>query len=84
MLENVSTIINTATGGAQQHINKNDVNGFDFIIPADGILKRHYEVVNPMIEKISSNCFQIQTLSKLRDTLLPKLMRGEVRCLDLD
>ncbi|MBU3925241.1 restriction endonuclease subunit S [Patescibacteria group bacterium] len=79
MLKNVSTIINTATGGAQQHINKNDVNGFDFIVPADDILKKHYEAVNPMIEKISSNCFQIQTLSTLRDTLLPKLMKGELR-----
>ncbi|MFA5300019.1 MAG: restriction endonuclease subunit S [Lutibacter sp.] len=79
MLENVSTIINTATGGAQQHINKNDVNGSDFIVPTNDILKKYYEGVNPMMEKISSNCFQIQTLSKLRDTLLPKLMKGEVR-----
>jgi len=79
MLENVSTIINTATGGAQQHINKNDVNGFDFIVPPNDILKKYYEAVNPMVEKISNNCFQIQTLSKLRDTLLPKLMKGDVR-----
>ena len=79
MLENVSNIINTATGGAQQHINKNDVNNFDFIIPEKGILKKYFEGANPMIEKISSNCFQIQTLSSLRDILLPKLMKGEVR-----
>jgi len=79
MLESVSTIINTATGGAQQHINKNDVNDFDFIIPSDNILKKHFEIINPMLEKISNNCFQIQTLSTLRDTLLPKLMKGEIR-----
>jgi type I restriction enzyme S subunit len=79
MLENISKIINTATGGAQQHINKNDVNAFDFVIPTDGLLKNHHAIVNPMLEKISSNCFQIQTLSTLRDTLLPKLMKGEVR-----
>jgi type I restriction enzyme S subunit len=79
MLENISKIINTATGGAQQHINKNDVNAFDFVIPTDGLLKNHHAIVNPMLEKISSNCFQIQTLSTLRDTLLPKLMKGEIR-----
>lgn len=33
----------------------------------------------PIFEKIKSNSFQIQSLSKTRDTLLPKLMSGEVR-----
>lgn len=79
MLESVSKIINTATGGAQQHINKNDVNNFDFILPSDDVLRKHWELVGPLVEKISSNCFQIQTLSTLRDILLPKLMKGEVR-----
>ena len=32
-----------------------------------------------MNDKIIRNCQQIQTLAKLRDTLLPKLMSGEVR-----
>ena len=30
-------------------------------------------------EKINSNKFQISTLENLRDTLLPKLMSGEIR-----
>jgi type I restriction enzyme S subunit len=33
----------------------------------------------PMFEKMKINHTQIQTLIKLRDTLLPKLMSGEVR-----
>ena len=35
--------------------------------------------LKPMFEKIKSNALQIQTLSKTRDTLLPKLMSGAVR-----
>ena len=35
--------------------------------------------VTPYFEKIKSNQLQIQTLTSLRDTLLPKLMSGEVR-----
>ena len=31
------------------------------------------------MEKISENMFQIQSLTKTRDILLPKLMSGEVR-----
>ena len=35
--------------------------------------------MEPLIEKIERNNTQIQTLQKLRDTLLPKLISGEVR-----
>lgn len=79
VLENISKIVNNATGGAQQHINKNDVNNFEFIIAPDNMLKNYFEVANPLLEKISTNCFQIQAFSVLRDTLLPRLMNGEVR-----
>jgi type I restriction enzyme S subunit len=37
------------------------------------------KIVRPKLEKITSNTNQIHTLTKLRDTLLPKLMSGEVR-----
>ena len=35
--------------------------------------------ISPVFEHIISNNSQIQNLSKLRDTLLPKLMKGEIR-----
>jgi type I restriction enzyme S subunit len=44
----------------------------DFMAFANGKIK-------PVFEKIVLNNSQIQTLSKLRDTLLPKLMKGEIR-----
>lgn len=34
---------------------------------------------SPYFKKLNTNCNQIRTLEKLRDTLLPKLMSGEVR-----
>ena len=37
--------------------------------------------VNPIMEKIANNALENKRLSKLRDTLLPKLMNGEI---DLD
>ena len=37
------------------------------------------KILNPMFEKIDKNKLQIVTLQKLRDTLLPKLISGEVR-----
>ena len=43
------------------------------------ICERFGETIDPLFQKIISNISQIQTLSALRDTLLPKLMKGEIR-----
>ncbi|MFA7418396.1 MAG: restriction endonuclease subunit S [Melioribacteraceae bacterium] len=45
----------------------------------DNSLKFFDDQVNPIFEKLLHNTTQIRTLEKLRDTLLPKLMNGEVR-----
>lgn len=34
---------------------------------------------SPLFQKIKSNTHQIRTLTQLRDTLLPRLMNGEIR-----
>lgn len=68
-----------ATGGAQQHINKQEVENLELLIPTHKVLESFNTLSYPIIEKIIENSFQIQTLSTLRDTLLPKLMKGEVR-----
>ena len=76
---NIHAIIRNATGGAQQHINKENVNSFEMIIPSDEILNKFQSAVEPMMDKISNNEFEIQSLTKTRDTLLPKLMSGQIR-----
>lgn len=47
--------------------------------PPDEVLLSFNKKVKPLFTKIQFNTSQIQTLEKLRDTLLPKLMSGEVR-----
>ena len=51
----------------------------EYIIPTPKIANEFAEFVKPLQYKIWNNNSQIQTLSKLRDALLPKLMKGEVR-----
>lgn len=48
-------------------------------LPDKETRQKFNEVINPVQEKIKSNQTQIRTLTALRDTLLPKLMSGEVR-----
>jgi type I restriction enzyme S subunit len=48
-------------------------------IPPPQVFERYENAVNPLYVKHAFNTKQIQKLTSLRDTLLPKLMSGEVR-----
>ncbi len=50
-----------------------------YVIPKPEIANKFAEIIKPLQFKIWNNNSQIQTLSSLRDVLLPKLMKGEVR-----
>jgi type I restriction enzyme S subunit len=45
--------------------------------------KKFGEFISPLFAKIRANDEESRTLANLRDTLLPKLMRGEVRVKDV-
>ena len=53
------------------------------VTPHDGLDSKYSQLVSPLIEKLSLKEIQIQTLTHLRDTLLPKLMKGEIRIKNL-
>jgi len=50
-----------------------------FVFPPKEKIKEYDKFFDPIYKKILNNKTQIQTLEKLRDTLLPKLMSGEIR-----
>lgn len=81
ILNNIKDITKNQTGGAQQHINKGNVEDFEILIPTQEELNKFENKVNPLFEKISLNCKENLVLEQLRDTLLSKLMNGET---DLD
>ncbi len=51
----------------------------EFLMPTEGLVIEFNDNIESIFEKINKNKFQLQTLEKLRDSLLPKLMNGEVR-----
>lgn len=73
---NIDKIILNQTGGAQQHINKNDIANYPIIKPSKEFLAN----INLKIyfNKISHNMKEIQNLESLRDIMLPKLLSGEM------
>ncbi|RFC34556.1 MAG: type I restriction enzyme, S subunit [Candidatus Nitrotoga sp. MKT] len=56
-----------------------DIGAIVFQLPPDDRLREFAIIAHNSWEKIEKNHIQIRTLEKLRDTLLPKLMSGEVR-----
>ncbi len=66
-------------GSTQEALTIEGLKGISFKIPAREKINDYELEFNSIIEKIESNQTQIRTLTQLRDTLLPKLMSGEVR-----
>ena len=60
-------------------IGKDDFKKLENIIPPKKVIDKFQSVSKPIDDKIILNTTQIRTLTQLRDTLLPKLMNGEVR-----
>ena len=48
-------------------------------IPGNELIKSLSTVLTPFLDKMSANTSESQSLTKLRDTLLPKLISGELR-----
>lgn len=66
-------------GSVQPSIKVTHLVKVDFVKPDDEILKKFDEQMMSISNKVIINSQQIKTLESLRDTLLPKLLSGEVR-----
>ena len=50
----------------------------EIVIPPTDVAEEFNNIVLPMLRQIQRNCEEIKLLGSLRDTLLPKLMSGEI------
>jgi type I restriction enzyme S subunit len=69
----------SGTSGSHQRVSPDDIKNLSFQAKSKQQLVDFSKGVDPMLEKIESNKDQVANLTALRDTLLPKLMSGEVR-----
>jgi type I restriction enzyme S subunit len=67
------------TNSAQPGLNQASMRSFEIVIPPKLMITKFDKEVEPLVDKILYNAKQIQTLEKLRDTLLPKLISGAIR-----
>lgn len=78
MTEYLHSIAEGSTS-AYPSLKPSDIENLQIILPPHYILDKFSKYAVVVWEKIAKNQQQIRTLEKLRDTLLPKLMSGEVR-----
>lgn len=65
-------------GSAQPKFNKTDFKSLPVILPPQDILLKFHETVCPIFEMIEVNQTENRQLAALRDSILPKLMSGEI------
>jgi type I restriction enzyme S subunit len=74
---NMELIISKANGSTFKEISKSNFRDLDIIVAND--IEKYSEESKDIFEQIKNNTLENQTLIQLRDTLLPKLISGEVR-----
>lgn len=76
---NMDYVRSHANGSTFQEISKTAFKQLNMLCPPEELREEFDKQIQPYFQKIKANIFQIRTLENLRDTLLPKLMSGDVR-----
>lgn len=66
-------------GSTQPLITQTDIKNYTLIIPTEGYLNKFELLVGSLFEIHSNHCIENSKLTEIRDSLLPKLMSGEIR-----
>ena len=81
-VEFVSYTNQNSTGTKMPRTNWTTMGGFRLRLPATPVAEVFQNVVQPMLGRIASNVHESRTLTSLRDTLIPKLISGEIHIRD--
>ncbi|MFZ2193482.1 MAG: restriction endonuclease subunit S [Candidatus Moraniibacteriota bacterium] len=80
----ISNLRGRANSGVQVNLSTFEIKNSPIVIPDEKINENFSKISMSIFEKIFLNNSQIQTLSRLRDTLLPKLMKSEVQVKEVE
>ena len=66
------------------HIQRAHLTGAKVLVPSDGVLNAANSVLEPIMQRVIENSLQAYNLAALRDTLLPRLISGQLRLSGLE
>jgi type I restriction enzyme S subunit len=76
--ERIVEIVQHASGGAQQHINKGVVEDMNVILPPLSVMDDFNFLARPLFDSIANKLMKNVTLRRTRELLLPRLISGEL------
>jgi type I restriction enzyme, S subunit len=77
--ENMDVIESRANGTTFLEISKTNFRPIPVVVPSQSVIERFEVITSKLYSRLVSNVRQTQHLSGLRDTLLPRLLSGELR-----
>lgn len=77
--ESKAWITQHAIGATMPNLNTGILSAVPVVVPPEALLRAFAKLVDPMEQLISAKNSEVRTLATLRDTLLPKLISGELR-----
>ncbi len=80
----VSELAQSTHGTVFNTITRDTFRVVDFVLPPEPLVRSFEQHVDPVMKKILANLFESETLAELRDSLLPKLISGEIRLKDAE
>jgi type I restriction enzyme S subunit len=75
---NMEEIERRATGTTFAEISKQNFRPIAMVVPPEELMAVFTSTTEPLYNRITANLLQSRTLATLRDTLLPKLLSGEL------
>ena len=84
LLSERTNLNNLASGAAQQNLNVGIVKNYNILVPEQKALDRFNRLARSYFLLLKKNTEESRCLAELRDTLLPKLMSGELKVTNMD
>jgi type I restriction enzyme, S subunit len=74
----------SSTGTKMPRTNWTDMTRYELVLPPESLAEAFTKKIKPSIERIITSIHESRTLAALRNTLLPKLISGEIRVKDAE
>jgi type I restriction enzyme S subunit len=81
--QSIQQLSEKASGSAQQNLNKSLVENHAHVIPTKSVAEKYEKATENLLQRWIQNQKETTTLGMIRDTLLPKLLSGELSVADL-
>ena len=84
VLFHLTSVRSIVTGAVQPKISQANLRSIRVVLPPQELLKSYNECIQPMFSTIRNNSSENERLSTLRDSLLPKLLNGEINVSEVE